>query len=1795
MLETIFEWLTQALSGCVEAFVDTFMTALDFDIGLLAEKFPVLATAYDIFQFTALGITISIAAVNLVRYFGGQMAEIEETPISCVFRGLIAGALIFAGGHFLEIIINLAKKPYSALLSVDATAGGTLEGIAAANNLNLETLSVNVATFSFPLHSGYVIGTAAATLIAFVMICIIAFNLIKVMLEAAQRFVMIGVLLYSCPLAFSTCASRNTMQIFKKWLAMFIGECITMTMSVWLLQAIVSGFSYNPDSPDGYLLKFFLTLALCKIAQKLDNIVSQLGFNNATMGGNILNDILGAAATIGTGANMVMKASKKNVLGKNRNGDGNLLKSQGTKTDADGSTGKGNMSGKTPSGAKANDHGYTVPGDGKKKSDVRDKKTAGAAVIASSELNGSFQEKANMAGRASADIRDNIPGAEGPATVEYDDSGNPVLGGGLTIADLDETGNGSDASSAASNTGSAYNNDDPPFGNEEPAAPPAAMKPTDTHTPQPSLNGTEGDVPNKYTPIASSYTAGGAGKNKNPKNHDSSGGDTRTKGKRTSSREQKAAGADHSAGGRTLGTSADPLHVNVNKKGTPKGAGGAEGKKGGQDLGTAENPVQVTAHKTPESSPISHSGDHASKANAPEMPAAASGFQGAEGMPLRHEDPAQMGKGADAISKASVESNFAGGASIPDNDTPVQNKQAMPAQSGGVFHNEETPTTPGGINKFADENGAATIPGNSGYRGGETPHGKSPMQDGKPDGEGKTPAAAAVPNSTNIPGGMNVAQNDKAVPTQSGNVFQGKEMPAASGGTIKTPNDSGIVKEPAAGYQSGVGAKTLRNDDTMQGGKPAGDGTRKSPEANITAGNANIPGGTTPIQDNKAMPAQGGNVFQGKDMPAAPAGSNIVGDSGIAKGTGTPGFAGNTEGARLRNEDPVQVGKPATDGIGKTPAANAASGGAVIPNSGTPVQEGKTMPAQGGNVFPGKEMPVASGGDTKIPGNSGIAKEPVATGYQGNTGSKTLHADDTMQGAKPADNGVSKMSAASIPTGTVTPGAAAPDQNSKTMPTQGGNVFQGKEAPMAPGGTSRISGDGGIAKESGTFGSQGGEGGKTLRGESSAQGSNPVSDGVSKTPAAPAASGAATTVGGVQTPIQDIKTMPAQGGSVFQGKEVPAAPGGATKPTGNSGIEKNAGASGYQGGEGGKTLRGESTVQDGKPVTDGGNRVAAANTTPAAPSAAGGMQTPVQDNSKTMSAQGGNVFQGKDIPAVPNDTVKPTNSSGNAKEPGAVGYQTGAGAKTLRGEESAQTGSPASGSIDNRPAGGAAPGATNAPNTGTPVQESKTMPAQGGNVFQGKETPVSSRGDDKPVGSSGAAKTPGTAGYQDSAEGKTLRGEETVQGSKPGGDVGHKTPVASAEHRGSDIPGDMTQRGDDKTVPVQNGYAAQQNVNAPAAAAGAAVGAAGVTATPDNQQRAGGPSSSSPASPYQSEEGKTLNGETHESTPARNVGQNSDRTSSSDTNRDRGGMHQGESVNREASPVNSREGQDKNSGSGRIIMGDASSVGDHIAANYSKMASVGADYPELLKNTVNNSNPFMSESALMNPEFELAAGTPRTANGKTTYPNDEVGSAMIEKAFGGSVATDRKTGFTGVTAVNMPSVYDQNGNEIPGGRMVEADYVGSGNQAMHMNVVDGDGYRAISARDPSARDKYKPFIGPSGERYYAKEEPAHRANAQRPEQRIRNSGGSQGSGTDDWAGSRRNERGGSGKFGGQSYGQAPGETSFTDPIVPPTTKKGLGGKTDGTGSILGVQSGTSATKENGRGRGRSKRRPPNKF
>lgn len=233
ILDGIVEWIAEQVMYGLDLINTSVLGALGCDMAVFLRYFPAAETMYEVFVALAIGLILLIWVWNLFKNFGLGIGTEAEDPVKLTIRAVLFIGLAYYSDQIVDIVLDIGGTPYNWILT------STLP-------------SLDFASFSSVLFT--IIGVCAngaVALIVLILVLILAWNYLKLLFEAAERYVLLGVLVYTAPVAFALGASQATSNVFKSWCRMFAGQLFLLMMNAWCLRlftSMVGTFLANPLS-----------------------------------------------------------------------------------------------------------------------------------------------------------------------------------------------------------------------------------------------------------------------------------------------------------------------------------------------------------------------------------------------------------------------------------------------------------------------------------------------------------------------------------------------------------------------------------------------------------------------------------------------------------------------------------------------------------------------------------------------------------------------------------------------------------------------------------------------------------------------------------------------------------------------------------------------------------------------------------------------------------------------------------------------------------------------------------------------------------------------------------------------------------------------------------------------------------------------------------------------------------------------------------------------------------------------------------------------------------------------------------------------------------------------------------------------------------------------------------------------------------------------------------------------------------------------------------------------------------
>ena len=233
ILDGIVEWIAEQVMHGLDLITSSVLGALGCDMTVFLRNFPAAETMYKVFVALSIGVILLNWVWQLFKNFGLGAGIEAEDPVKLSIRSVLFILLAYFSDEIVNLALTVGGTPYRWIMESELPA------------LNFGDFNSVVLTIVGVCANG------AVAIIALILVLILAWNYLKLLMEAAERYVLLGVLVYTAPVAFSMGASQTTSNIFKSWCRMFGGQIFLLVMNAWCLRlftSMVGSFIANPLS-----------------------------------------------------------------------------------------------------------------------------------------------------------------------------------------------------------------------------------------------------------------------------------------------------------------------------------------------------------------------------------------------------------------------------------------------------------------------------------------------------------------------------------------------------------------------------------------------------------------------------------------------------------------------------------------------------------------------------------------------------------------------------------------------------------------------------------------------------------------------------------------------------------------------------------------------------------------------------------------------------------------------------------------------------------------------------------------------------------------------------------------------------------------------------------------------------------------------------------------------------------------------------------------------------------------------------------------------------------------------------------------------------------------------------------------------------------------------------------------------------------------------------------------------------------------------------------------------------------
>lgn len=294
--------ITQMTTEEIAHYIPGFAMSGDGIGGYFSQAITVISTT----------IAGALIAVRIISYLmeTADGARTESVP-KLIWNAVFGMVLTLTGSHFLQLMFDGIISPLTTALSEGVTGGGLGEFSFEDSGMNIIGLteSGEAAGTIVAWMGGFSIVEGASLVVSVVFLFLIWWNLIKLVLECAERYIICVFTILLSPLAFATATNERTKDTAVNWMQMFWSQCVLLILNIWVVGIARTALNIGlvGASVESVVKWGLVTYAYLKIAQKLDDMLAKAGFRiTSTTGLDPMSEAAGAFRIIAGAAHDVL-------------------------------------------------------------------------------------------------------------------------------------------------------------------------------------------------------------------------------------------------------------------------------------------------------------------------------------------------------------------------------------------------------------------------------------------------------------------------------------------------------------------------------------------------------------------------------------------------------------------------------------------------------------------------------------------------------------------------------------------------------------------------------------------------------------------------------------------------------------------------------------------------------------------------------------------------------------------------------------------------------------------------------------------------------------------------------------------------------------------------------------------------------------------------------------------------------------------------------------------------------------------------------------------------------------------------------------------------------------------------------------------------------------------------------------------------------------------------------------------------------------------------------------------------
>lgn len=308
-------WVYEELIGLVIEIVgaifsvvsESVLSAFTLDPAMFDYYIPYFSDIQDLIQKFGIALCTFIALIVVVKNLFVMIFEEYEEPFPLALKYTAALLFCIFSKQIVQWEFNFFSGFYQSLIDVDSSANKLTDFFSQTNSTSIEKEGIGaaVATALGALNLSHLV--IVALTIVLVIIVMLSTSYFKLLLEVAERYIVISLGMIFSPLIGCTIISKNTIKIFWSYLKMIFSQLLLMCMNVIFIRGALQcmGTAATPaftnasgEKVGGIFIWFIFTMAFMRAGTAMDSYMKSLGLDVVQTGGSLFDAISGAASSL---------------------------------------------------------------------------------------------------------------------------------------------------------------------------------------------------------------------------------------------------------------------------------------------------------------------------------------------------------------------------------------------------------------------------------------------------------------------------------------------------------------------------------------------------------------------------------------------------------------------------------------------------------------------------------------------------------------------------------------------------------------------------------------------------------------------------------------------------------------------------------------------------------------------------------------------------------------------------------------------------------------------------------------------------------------------------------------------------------------------------------------------------------------------------------------------------------------------------------------------------------------------------------------------------------------------------------------------------------------------------------------------------------------------------------------------------------------------------------------------------------------------------------------------------------